>query len=515
MWKLHKNARKKGIVGSSIANFHDGLDAGNGEFPARISASIRSTKALGRRGSRKPPASFALRRGTATTSSSPLNSSSGAPRRRRSAVFSSAANRTQSNWNTVAQEIETVVFGDSDEEEKEDEGPSRQARRNALTNSTTRSNRSRSNFGMRLGRWRRKSPTISRTVSRPSIPMTHMTYNLFDDLQVVTSSTTSSFSSSRSTQRSSIVIYGQKYCNSSESLFKPISIVLSATFVTLLGVRIVTNLLTSEVGMVIEMILVGRFLHEVVNRPMQLVQALHSSPVLYWACFGAVFFSLRALRHHRIHQLFPLFSWLPTTSKTITSSFEWVGIGNTITVLVENDRSSDDESTYNDLIMLWGLIHGLFCGLQVGCVWLIIFGDVSNPSRLTQSFHRRIWRPLRLYHQRTIIQIQNWRLLATSSSNPFATAMPDGLSLFEQQNGIHKHRCAICLESFVFMKEEEQVDGDPNDQHVDEAVENPRVQCQLLPCLHCFHKDCARQWLTIRHTCPICRVPVRGMQSCD
>jgi hypothetical protein len=33
--------------------------------------------------------------------------------------------------------------------------------------------------------------------------------------------------------------------------------------------------------------------------------------------------------------------------------------------------------------------------------------------------------------------------------------------------------------------------------------------------LHGFHETCVRHWLTIRHTCPVCRVPVLGMQPCD
>ena len=495
MWRPHKNARNTGHVRSPSSNLSDRRhDGGDGERLSssleQISAPMRS-KTLRRRRSSIPSVSFAM-------------PSSRVPWRRRSAVSFSApsryressriaANRTRSEWNTVADEIETVIYGESDEEERENEGASTVPRRIAFTNGTNSTDRRRSNYGMRLRRWRRKSSSRSPTVNPSTVPVTHIEYNLFDDQQIARPNTTTSTSTRRSTQASPIVIYGQKYRKSSESLFRPISMTLSATFVTLLVVRIATNLLTSGVGMVIVIPLAGRFVHEVVTRPIRLVRVLHSSPVLFWGCVGAVFCSLRALWHYRFDHLLPLLSWLPTKSQERISSFEWMGIGNMTSVLLETDRNSDDESTYNDFVMLWVLIRGVFYGVEVGSVWLVIFGDRSNPSPFTKKIVWRIWRTVRRCYQRVVIRSQNQ------------------ICLGEQEGRNHKHRCVICLDCLESVKD----DNRPNYQHGDEAVEKTHIQCQLFPCLHCFHEDCVRHWLTIRHTCPVCRVPVLGMQSCD
>jgi hypothetical protein len=510
MWRPHKNARDTGHVGSPSSNLSDRRDAGgDGEWlPSSLpqTSAPMGSRTLRRRRSWESSVSFASRRKFISTLIPSIMSSSRAPRRRRSAISSSApsryrensriaANRTRSDWNTVAQEIETVIYGESDEEEREYEGVSPEPRRIALINSTSSTNRrrSRNNYGMRLGRWRRKSSARSPTVNPPTVPVTHIEYNLFDDQQIARPNTTTS---RRSTRASPIVIYGQKYRKSPESLFRPILIILSTTFVTLLVVRIVTNLLTSGVGMIIVIPLAGRFVHEVVTRPIRLVRVLHSSPVLFWGCFGAVFCSLRALWYHRFDHLLPLLSLLPTKSQETVSSFEWMGIVNMTSVLVESDSNSADASTYNHFVILWGLIRGVFYGVEVGSVWLAIFGDRSNPSPLTKSFLWRIWRPVRRCYQRAMVRSRNQRCLV------------------ERKDGNYRHRCAICLDCLNCLDSVKD-DDHPIDQHADEAVEKPHVQCQLLPCLHRFHDDCVRHWLTIRHTCPVCRVPVQGMQSCD
>jgi len=51
----------------------------------------------------------------------------------------------------------------------------------------------------------------------------------------------------------------------------------------------------------------------------------------------------------------------------------------------------------------------------------------------------------------------------------------------------HHHRtsCAVCLQEMV--------------------AEEMAVR---LPCAHCFHEECVRQWLKKQHTCPTCRSPL-------
>jgi hypothetical protein len=52
------------------------------------------------------------------------------------------------------------------------------------------------------------------------------------------------------------------------------------------------------------------------------------------------------------------------------------------------------DSSYIDLVMLWGLIRGFVIGTEIGSLWLIVLGNNSNPTNLTKSFYRRVWRPL-------------------------------------------------------------------------------------------------------------------------
>ena len=345
-----------------------------------------------------------------------LFSSSGSeiPRRRRS---------TRSDWNSVAREIETVVFGESDEDDEDNmdrEGIPAARIRNSRRNSLSRSDPDRS--GMRLGRWRRKPPS-QQSISnlRRTVPRTHFAYNLFDEparRQTVSSSTS--------------VIYGQKYFK--ESLFRPISMLLSVLSVALLLVRIATNLLTSIVGTILVILLAIICWHKALTQPFLVLQLLQASPVLFWAFLGAVVCALYSLLHHRF------------------------------------DPHGEDEGTYNDFVLLWGLVRGAFYGLEVGCVWLIIFGDHLNPSRLTKSLLLCVWRP---------------------TSNE-----ADGLVSFDSKDEATQknHQCAICIDS----------------------IDDKAVACILLPCSHSFHEECARHWLTIRRTCPVCRVQVLGTNSsCD
>ena len=456
------------------------------------------------------------------------------PSRVRTAT-TSVARWTRSDWTDAAQEIETVIFGDSDDEEENDNGGvlRKRGRRRASAHLTGLMIRSGNNFGMRLIKRTRRSSTRSAVADPPTVPVTHIPCNLFDDQQMIRSTTaTLSGTPSRNVPPSPVVIYGKKYRRSPESLFRPVSIVLASTFVASLVVRIATNLLTTGLGMVVVVFFLAVWFPGgilLLCRPVRLVRALHSSPVLFGACSGAILGALHALWHDRVDRFLLGSSPAPTTARNPTglSSYQWLQIGDTTNALAENDGNGggggdddydydDDESTYNDLIMLLGLFRGLFYGVQLGSVWLVVFGDGSKPSALTQTMHRRIWGPLQHYHGRLTVKFHSMRrYLVPSSSNSLACTIADDMIPPEQGNGHHRHRCTICLDVFDLVQGNRKPWRYINNGNTDTDARSSHHRCQLLPCMHCFHDDCARHWLKIRHTCPICRVPVLETQPCD
>ena len=50
-----------------------------------------------------------------------------------------------------------------------------------------------------------------------------------------------------------------------------------------------------------------------------------------------------------------------------------------------------------------------------------------------------------------------------------------------------KKNCVICLEDF---------------KNHDKAI--------ILPCIHLFHKNCIKNWLKKKNTCPICKFKLTG-----
>lgn len=393
MWRTRKKPKS--------SNLYNGLRAGQAEDWVSSSHErvVPTPRNIARRRLSKPSNFFA-------------SSGSEIPRRRRS---------TRSDWNSVAREIETVVFGESDEDhEDEDEDD---MDREGIPAARRRNSRRKNRSGVRLGRWGRKPPGQQPTSNlRRIVPRTHFAYNLFDEptrRQTVVSPTS--------------VIYGQKYLK--ESLIQPISMLLSVLSVALLLVRIATNLLTSIVGTILVILLLIICWRKALTQPLLVLQLLQASPVLFWASLGAVVCALYSLLHHRF------------------------------------DPHGEDEGTYNDFVLLWGLVRGAFYGLEVGCVWLIVFGDRLNPSRLTKSLLLCVWRP------------------TSNEADDFVSF--DSKDEATQKN----HQCAICIDS----------------------IDDKADACVLLPCSHSFHEECARHWLTIRHTCPVCRVKVLGTNSlsCD
>ena len=171
--------------------------------------------------------------------------------------------------------------------------------------------------------------------------------------------------------------------------------------------------------------------------------------------------------------------------------------------------------------MLWGLIRGSVIGIEIGSLWFIVLGNNSNPTNLTKSFYRRVWRPLlrRYYRNAAMIQRQASYLLATSSSSSIvvapstATMILSEESLLSESERNDRQRCAICLEDFFSIQEQQQ--DCCTGTHYFSATSADHSRYQLLPCLHYFHRECAMHWLTIQNKCPVCRVPVQELHCYD
>jgi hypothetical protein len=307
----------------------------------------------------------------------------------------------------------------------------------------------------------------------------------------------SSTSSSSSTNNTTAIIYAQKY-QSPGALFMPILIFLSVTFVLLLVVRIVMSLLTAAVGIVVLCVIVAKFLQEFFTRPILLVRTLHASPVLCFSVLGSIFGVLHALWKQRLLPLLMHGLEVDSVESLLNAmlgliSLERIGI---VYSSSSHSHSSSTESSCVDLIMLWGLAHGLIYGIEIGCVWLIIFGDLARPTTFTKYFYRSVWRPLKRQYRRSGIR-RHTMTRQYRCTPPTSDSYGDGIDNNSNFGGSSddRHQCVICLEPFV-----------------DTPVEGDRYQ--LLPCLHCFHRECARNWLVIRQSCPICRVKVEGMEGC-
>ena len=73
-----------------------------------------------------------------------------------------------------------------------------------------------------------------------------------------------------------------------------IAIFISVAFVLLLAIRVVTHL-----GAIIVAIFAYRAMNEFIMRPIRLIRKIHSSPLLFFACFGAIFGGLQVLLNHQ------------------------------------------------------------------------------------------------------------------------------------------------------------------------------------------------------------------------
>jgi len=527
MWRP-QNSRRRSLVGSSPNN--NVIPRSTRSREAGLSSSSSSS---GRRLTAASSHVVSSRKNRTKNSMSSLLSSLhwGGSDHKRSAI-------NKSDWNLVAHEIENMIYGDGsndeyqgNEEERESEcslrgdGADRRSRKTFSTSSLSSS--SRNSIDIQIGSQRRQifgnsNSTNSHTVTNITTSNVYNdninSYNLFDDHHE-----TSIRNATKKTPASSIIIYAQKYCYPPGSLFALIYLFLSGTSILLLMIRVVMSLLTATVGTFLVVFLVGWFLREFSVRPIRLIRMVHSSPVLVLACFGAVSGTLHALWYQKQYRILPLLSSLITNTTTITMDHSsqqlyltwWLefilGNDNESGGIPTNDNYSIDNSSYIDLVMLWGLIKGFIIGVEVGSVWLIMLGDISNPSNLTKIIHRYFWRPSRQYYREATISRRTRRFLASSyvvgpapttdtDTDTTTKAVTESLTEPEKND---RQKCVICLENFSSEVKEQQDNG---------RFSADYSRFQMLPCLHSFHRDCALHWLLIQNKCPICRVPVRELQ---
>jgi hypothetical protein len=393
----------------------------------------------------------------------------------------------------VAQEIETVIYGESDDDNDEDSQlPSTFETEDNVSDEDGRSaeshnlDRTEIDTIRRTGQCRRRYN--DKTVATRMFPFRGdeiNSYGLFDDPQGRSGrSKPNSCLASSSSSRS--IIYAKKY-QLPGNLLTPILVFLSATFAILLVIRVVTSLMSAAVGIVILLFLVGRMVNEFLTHPVRLIRNIHASPVRYFATLGAMLGAIHVLL---VGHLSPISRKLIHCSTSwISSDFghglkEWFQVNVTTT-------SYTGDTIQIDLVMLWRLIRGIGYGIEIGCLWIIIFGKSSKSTALSRYLHRRVWRPLKRYYRRSVVLL----------GHP-TTRNDDNLG---HSYGDARNNCSICLETFddiIYYESNRQRDSPLLNRY------------QLLPCHHCFHRDCARNWLTIQQTCPICRDKVMGMRGC-
>jgi hypothetical protein len=212
------------------------------------------------------------------------------------------------------------------------------------------------------------------------------------------------------------------------------------------------------------------------------------------ATLGAIH-ALSMRQHWFPHHWFPLDSmnWIHASTSCIPSDFV--------------NYMADPFNL--DFVMLWRLIRGLGYGIQIGYLWLIILGKSSKSTALSRYIYRHLWRPMKRQYQRSAVQIGQTKkiknsMVALALENRTRNVDYEGVGNGEN----NRHHCSICLENF-----DDLVNFGETNNNLQRDFSLPD-RYQMLPCHHSFHRDCARHWLTIQQTCPICRVQVKGMKGC-
>ncbi|KAG7347994.1 ring finger domain containing protein [Nitzschia inconspicua] len=413
---------------------------------------------------------------------------------------STARRSSSSPMDLVAQEIETVIFGESDDEidndefEEDSSSEMEEAEVGLYRTRSTGCDRDGLNFGSRRRR-NRSDPASYAFFDGEEVN----TYGLFDDPHQRRHRRFSKRVARSSSSGS--IIYAQKY-KSPATLFMPILIFLGATFAALLVIRLLTGLLTAAVGMVIIFLFAIRLVQEFLTRPIRFIRNLHGSPVICFAAVGAIVGTIHALW---VQQLFPLSRLLVNASVSQLPERLRLGLPGWFGVQ-DNATSANDHDVINvNLVVLWGLLRGLGYGIEIGSLWLILLGRSSKSTALGQNIYTKIWRPLKRHYRNSAKIRESEKIPAITSPGHRANTVA---YRFEDDQVENRNRCAICLENFDNTIETCLGKGSRDDDFP------PPDQYQLLPCNHYFHRECARNWLTIQQSCPICRIKVEGMRGC-
>ncbi|KAL3920485.1 MAG: hypothetical protein SGILL_003240, partial [Bacillariaceae sp.] len=302
------------------------------------------------------------------------------------------------------------------------------------------------------------------------------------------------------------IIYAKKY-QSPGDILVPILMVLGGIVVVLLAIQIFMSLFNAAIAVLFMIFLLVKVALEFVNRPIKLLRTVHSSPVLYMTILGATLGSLHSLWQQC---LLPLLSSSVHSGMFLDSKGVEASIMKMMNALsMASEQRNGHERV--DHIMIWGLLKGVIIGIEVGCLWLVVFGDASNPTAVSKYMHRRVWRHLKRQYRQSAALRQNGKSSSSQSTSSRReteqAANDDGVAV----GGDHRNQCAICFEAFqdVVMDDETAVEDD------DSKSAHPFLadRYQLLPCAHCFHRECARHWLSIQRTCPVCREKVEGMRG--
>jgi hypothetical protein len=264
-------------------------------------------------------------------------------------------------------------------------------------------------------------------------------------------------------------IYAKTYDPS--TLFTPILVFLSMTFVLLIVIRILVSLVTLTVGMTILMVAVTSILQECLHRPIQFLNRIHQRPCQMWVGL-AIITSL--FRHHGGSMAMVL--WYQAKDM----------------LLATQDMVANDSPTCSTSVLSWIVgpcLQGFLIGITIGSIWLLLLGTASNPTQLTQWIIRRVWKQLiqRSYYKCLRSMYQRKAQLQQQQKEQEEP---------KEETNKYDRECMICLEVFG------------GNDWSDSSVLLLEERRQYLPCLHGFHAKCLIQWLHIKSTCPICRVQV-------
>ncbi len=334
---------------------------------------------------------------------------------------------------------------------------------------------------------------------------------------------------STDSSQTSGVIYDLKKYGSSVPFFTPILLALTTLFCVLVVARLLVSLLTVAVGWLVVILLTTRLFHQLMYRPVHLLRLLHARPLPAWVFLGG----LLGMAKVCCTRILLLITQLNTVyqAKLVTISerkpmdqedencvadefrlfhdiHETCSCSDYPENLQQNNPMLDVTllftsfstifSMRQDLVLIWGLVQGLVYGFQVAFFWHIILGCSSHPSRLSQWIYNNIWRFAERRYRESIRHRQQVHLLRSLRRRQHQQQLLQRCSsgsIFSITSTDDRKQCMICLEEF-------------NEENDDDNQISSLYQRYYLVCRHSFHSCCIREWLEIKASCPICRIPL-------